>query len=47
MFGSITIPYEAVMLYNVCKLKDELRFNPVSYKHFTNVQSELPKSDII
>ena len=24
MFGPITIPYEAVMLYNVCKLKDGL-----------------------
>ena len=22
MFGPITIPYEAVMLYNVCRLKD-------------------------
>ena len=22
MFGPITVPYEAVMLYNVCKLKE-------------------------
>ena len=27
MFGSITIPYEAVMLYNVCKLKDGLEWS--------------------
>ena len=27
MFGPITIPYEAVMLYNVCKLKDGLEWS--------------------
>ena len=27
MFGPITIPYEAVMLYNVCKLKDDLEWS--------------------
>ena len=27
MFGSIAIPYEAVMLYNVCKLKDGLEWS--------------------
>ena len=27
MFGPITIPYEAVMLYNVCKLKDCLEWS--------------------
>ena len=27
MFGSITIPYEAVMLYNVCKLKDGVEWS--------------------
>jgi hypothetical protein len=27
MFGPIIIPYEAVMLYNVCKLKDGLEWS--------------------
>ena len=26
MFGPITIPYEAVMLYNVCRLKEGKSF---------------------
>ena len=27
MFGSITVPYEAVMLYNVCKLKEGVEWS--------------------
>ena len=27
MFGPITIPYEAVMLYNVCKLKEGIEWS--------------------
>jgi len=27
MFGPITVPYEAVMLYNVCKLKEGVEWN--------------------
>ena len=27
MFGPITIPYEAVMLYNVCRLKDGVEWS--------------------
>ena len=27
MFGPITIPYEAVMLYNVCRLKDGVHWS--------------------
>jgi len=27
MFGPITVPYHAVMLYNVCKLKEGVEWN--------------------
>ena len=27
MFGPITVPYEAVMLYNVCKLKEGIEWS--------------------
>ena len=29
MFGPITIPYDSVMLFNVCKLKEGVKFDEV------------------
>ena len=29
MFGPITVPYDSVMLFNVCKLKEGVKFDEV------------------